>query len=140
VLRQKHTTLQHQRRSPKLSTVHLLPTWHLGHTCYMSSIASPINLIIFPKTTSYENRDEHNQTKSSIFWDITPCSSWKVNRRFGGTCRLHLQGRKISTASSVDFERNTRRYIPEDKTFRNHHSENLKAYNIKHFPKLQAIN
>jgi hypothetical protein len=29
---------------------------------------------------------------SSIFWDITPCSPLKVNRRFGGTCRLHLQG------------------------------------------------
>jgi hypothetical protein len=28
--------------------------------------------------------------KSSIFWDITPCSPLKVNRRFGGTCRLHI--------------------------------------------------
>jgi hypothetical protein len=28
--------------------------------------------------------------KSSVFWDITPL---KVNRRFGGTCRLHFQGR-----------------------------------------------
>jgi hypothetical protein len=27
--------------------------------------------------------------------DISPL---KVNRRFGGTCRLHLQGRKISQA------------------------------------------
>jgi hypothetical protein len=32
--------------------------------------------------------------KSSIFWDITPCSPLSVNRRFGGTYRLHLQGRK----------------------------------------------
>jgi hypothetical protein len=32
--------------------------------------------------------------KSFIFWDITPCSPLKVNRRFGGTSRLHLQGRK----------------------------------------------
>jgi hypothetical protein len=29
--------------------------------------------------------------KSDIFWDITPCSPLKVNRRFGGWCRLHLQ-------------------------------------------------
>jgi hypothetical protein len=36
--------------------------------------------------------------KSSIFWDITPCSPLKVNRSFGGTCRFHLQGRKISLA------------------------------------------
>jgi hypothetical protein len=31
-----------------------------------------------------------------IFWDITQCSPLKVNRCFGGTCRLHLQGRRIS--------------------------------------------
>jgi hypothetical protein len=36
--------------------------------------------------------------KSSIFWDITPCSPLKVNRRFGWTCHLHLQGRRISQA------------------------------------------
>jgi hypothetical protein len=36
--------------------------------------------------------------KSSIFWDITPCSLLKVNRSFGGTYRLHLQGWKISRA------------------------------------------
>jgi hypothetical protein len=34
--------------------------------------------------------------KSSIFWDIPPWSTLKVNRRFGGTSRLHLQGRRIS--------------------------------------------
>jgi hypothetical protein len=34
--------------------------------------------------------------KSSSLWDITPCSSLKVNRRFEGTCHLHLQGRRIS--------------------------------------------
>jgi hypothetical protein len=36
--------------------------------------------------------------KSSIFWDITPCSSLKVNLCFGGKFRLHLQGRGISQA------------------------------------------
>jgi hypothetical protein len=25
--------------------------------------------------------------KSTILWDITPCSALKINRRFGGTCR-----------------------------------------------------
>jgi hypothetical protein len=29
-------------------------------------------------------------------WDIAPCSPMKINRRFGGTCRLHRQGRRIS--------------------------------------------
>jgi hypothetical protein len=35
---------------------------------------------------------------STIFWDITACSSLKVNLCFGGTCRLHLQGRRIIPA------------------------------------------
>jgi hypothetical protein len=34
--------------------------------------------------------------KSTIFWDIMPCSPLSVNRRFEGTYRLHLQGQKIS--------------------------------------------
>jgi hypothetical protein len=37
--------------------------------------------------------------KSTIFWNITPCSPLKVNRRYIGTYRLHLQGRKIIRAS-----------------------------------------
>jgi hypothetical protein len=32
--------------------------------------------------------------KNAVFWDEVPCRSC-VNRRFGGTYRLHLQGRKI---------------------------------------------
>jgi hypothetical protein len=28
--------------------------------------------------------------KSTIFWDIKPCSPLRVNRRFGGTYRLHM--------------------------------------------------
>jgi hypothetical protein len=34
--------------------------------------------------------------KSSVFWDITPCSLLKVNPCFGGTCHLHPQGQNIS--------------------------------------------
>jgi hypothetical protein len=80
--------------------------------------------------------------KSTIFWDITPCSPLKVNRRFGEIYHLHLQGRIISrvrsqrdssrlclppaysstlkmgatcsSVTSVDFQRTTRRYIPEE--------------------------
>jgi hypothetical protein len=29
--------------------------------------------------------------KNAVFWDVAPCRS-RVNRRFGGTYRLHLQG------------------------------------------------
>jgi hypothetical protein len=33
---------------------------------------------------------------SVVFWDIMPCSPLKAKRRVGGTCRLHLQCRRIS--------------------------------------------
>jgi hypothetical protein len=33
---------------------------------------------------------------------------------------------------SVDFQRNTWRYIPDDKILHNHRSENLKSYNLDH--------
>jgi hypothetical protein len=35
-------------------------------------------------------RNELIIMNSTIFWDITSCSLLKVNRRFGGTYRLHL--------------------------------------------------
>jgi hypothetical protein len=71
--------------------------------------------------------------KTTIFWDITASSSFSVNRRFGGTYRLHLQGRrnkfsKKPSSKEVDTQRTTRRYIPEDGTLHNHRCENLKSY------------
>jgi hypothetical protein len=33
-----------------------------------------------------------------------------------------------SSETSVDFQRNTRRYIPEDRTLHNYRSENFKSY------------
>jgi hypothetical protein len=32
--------------------------------------------------------------KSIIFWDMTPCSPFSFNQRFGETYRLHLQSRR----------------------------------------------
>jgi hypothetical protein len=50
--------------------------------------------------------------KNAIFWDVAPCTSC-VNQRFGGTYRLHLQGRRIR-------ERGTRvsRWLLQSKTLR----------------------
>jgi hypothetical protein len=101
--------------------------------------------------------------KSTICWDITLCSPLRVNGRFAGTYRLHLQGWKInrarnqsesnlclpptfmlvscsayssalkmeaicSSGTSVDSQRTTRGYIPEDGTLHNHRCENRKSY------------
>jgi hypothetical protein len=86
--------------------------------------------------------------KSTIFWDITPCSALKVNRRLGGTYHLHLQGRRIRSAchlllqwflarlifwtlkmeaicssyTSVEFQRTIRRYIPKDCILQTRHT------------------
>jgi hypothetical protein len=77
--------------------------------------------------------------KSIIFWDVTPCSLLRFNRRFRGTYRLHLQGRRkdfqqvsrclmkffssilnteaiCSSETSVASQQTTRRHIPEDDT------------------------
>jgi hypothetical protein len=43
-------------------------------------------LIILCKITFMSN--------NAVFWDVAPCRSC-LNRRFGGTCRIHLQDRKI---------------------------------------------
>jgi hypothetical protein len=63
--------------------------------------------------------------KRTIFWGITPCSPLSVNRRFGGTYRVKAGQLILSTLkmevicsseTSVDTQRTTRSYIPEDGT------------------------
>jgi hypothetical protein len=84
---------------------------------------------------------------SSIFWDITPCSLLKINRRFAFMFNLCLPPAFTSVSclaySSVlkmevtcsfeitaDFQRTTRHYIPEQRTLHNHRCENLKSSTI----------
>jgi hypothetical protein len=52
--------------------------------------------------------------KSTIFWDITPCSPLSVNRRFRGTYRLHLQGQRNKFSKKPVSKRvaSWRRYVP----------------------------
>jgi hypothetical protein len=65
---------------------------------------------------------------NTIFWDITPCSPLRVDRRFGGTYRLHVQGREISRARKrenrweaekavVEFKTSIRSWTPLSKLF-----------------------
>jgi hypothetical protein len=35
-----------------------------------------------------------------IFWEMTPCGSY-MNRRFGGSYRLHLQGARVRAGYSL---------------------------------------
>jgi hypothetical protein len=41
--------------------------------------------------------------KISIFWDIAPCSPLKVNRCFGGTCFLRIQGRPGVISQNIEI-------------------------------------
>jgi hypothetical protein len=70
---------------------------------------------------------------------ITPCSPLKVNWHFGGTspkslvsCSAYSPTQKVeaicSSATSIVFQRTTRRYITEDGTLHSHCCENLKSY------------
>jgi hypothetical protein len=97
--------------------------WKLGVST--SSICPPVHLYAWNNSRTGFEVLTAVVMKSTIFWDITPCSPLKVNRRLGGTYRLHLQGRKISRArnqresrwqAEVNFQRTTRRYIAEDGT------------------------
>jgi hypothetical protein len=63
--------------------------------------------------------------KNAVFWDVTPCGSYK-NRRFEGTYRLRHQGENNQRA------RATRRHIPEDVILYSHSHENLKSYQLQH--------
>jgi hypothetical protein len=54
-----------------------------------------------------------------------PCSPLKVRRPIGGTCCLHLQGRRMNQAGN-HHEAGSKSYIPEGRAFHNCHYVNLK--------------
>jgi hypothetical protein len=45
-----------------------------------------------------EDQDHYVGFEVLITMVVTPCSPLKIKRRFGGTCRLHLQGGRKSQA------------------------------------------
>jgi hypothetical protein len=51
--------------------------------------------------------------KNAVFWDVGPCRTC-VNRRFGGTYRLHLHGRTIRGCSHLLALVPRSRHIPKD--------------------------
>jgi hypothetical protein len=44
------------------------------------------------------------KSKNAVSVDVTPRIHLKVNRRFGGTCRLHLEVRKLCQAASSRYQ------------------------------------
>jgi hypothetical protein len=61
-----------------------------------------------------------------IFWDETPCSSLKVNWRFGGKYYLHLQGWRISQA--VNQHETGSKHSPNVKELYNFMSQKMELF------------
>jgi hypothetical protein len=66
--------------------------WYTEAFCTSEITGNSFFLLPVPNTSCWTCLE----LKSTIFWGITLYNPLKVNRRFGGTYRLHLQGRKIS--------------------------------------------
>jgi hypothetical protein len=74
--------------------------------------------------------------KSTIFWGVTPCSGklgtclsrWFLAQLIFSTLKMEAT---FSSITSVDTQRTTRRYIPEDGTLHNHRCENIKSYTVE---------
>jgi hypothetical protein len=56
------------------------------------SVDKTVRRIFAPKEEEVKGKRRKNCVlKNAVFWDVAPCRYF-VNRRFGGTYRLHLQG------------------------------------------------
>jgi hypothetical protein len=94
----------------------------------MTVVETPHELLNYIIVTFMTTKDI---LKNAVFWDVALCRYF-VNRRLGGTSRLHLQGRKIrergtSVIRSI-YKRSTKHHIPEDGILHSHRCENLKSY------------
>jgi hypothetical protein len=90
----------------------------MGHLADAVSpiFTSPLNYGLFcyvtvPAPFEFTNRNDYVGyevlaaaiTKAAIFWDIAPCSQY-MNKRFGRTYHLHLQGRKSAEEGTSELE------------------------------------
>jgi hypothetical protein len=72
-------------------------TCHAWHACrWLPTPCLYYNLATVKMEGSAHSSGGPNRlrTRSIIFWDVTPYSPLGFNRRFGGTYRFHLQGRR----------------------------------------------
>jgi hypothetical protein len=65
-----------------------------------------------PAQTGCEDGNSIELKTTTVFWDITRCSPFKVSRRFGGTYRLHLLAFTLVFCSLILRPWRWRRYIP----------------------------
>jgi hypothetical protein len=93
---------------------------------------------------------DYKNMENTVFWDVAPCR-YRVNRRFGVTYCLHLQGREIlehgfcspedggaKLIETLMHRRSTRRHISED-TSRGCENSNLTYKNMPYYIKFFQI-
>jgi hypothetical protein len=99
---------------------------------YLAAKTSSRNLKHFLENFNIYYQRNKMYIKNAVFWDVVPCRSFGLNRRFGGMYRLHLQNMEAtrSPETSVQSTRSTRRHIPEDGFLHSHRRENLKSYKM----------
>jgi hypothetical protein len=106
---------------------------------YAESLKMTNVVPVVSKLFDFLRPKEWMKSSTSMFWDIMPCSPLKDNRRFGGTCHLHMVScltysstpkmeAPFVSETSVGFKRTTGRYIAEERTLHKHHCENLTSY------------
>jgi hypothetical protein len=73
---------------------------------FWEELIANFSLIRHGRTENGTSKDSSIQ--KAVFLDVTPCG-FIINRRFGGTCRLHLQGRRNNAS-----EEECNFFYPED--------------------------
>jgi hypothetical protein len=79
---------------------------------------------ILPPSSGSRNKPRNNPVRKQVASRAFTLVSWSA---YSSTLKME---RIFSSETSVDFQRTTRRYIPEDSTLQNHPCENLKSYTI----------
>jgi hypothetical protein len=57
--------------------------------------------------------------KNAVLWNVAPCG-FIINRRFGGTCRFHLQSSKVTHEGKSGWQRPPKRLFIYTKSTRRH--------------------
>jgi hypothetical protein len=90
-------------------------------------------------STSFYNTLQHHppsgltqwteyRMKNAVFWDVAPCRSCEMNRRFGGSYRLYLQGRNPRARNQREQVAATCSRWFLARILHSHRCENLKSY------------
>jgi hypothetical protein len=71
--------------------------------CYLSENILRSYVSLLPSSLSEMFSEGRVRGRVINFWDISPCSPLSVNRRFGGTYRLHLQSRRNNFSKQAAY-------------------------------------